>query len=281
VVDPNSSESSNSSSGSTDDTGMLMDSTRAVMTMKTIPDIPLCRKPKQKRRKMKKPRRPSAFWADIGNMEKELRLFWKSVHVPIDDSLPPPIPNEALLNHFERHDLRYAIAHMGGRGCVAERLGGATLIPGKWFEACQNSKEVQCLLKPGNPAGVGLSRKVPPIAPYVKRSLFKVVRRKVKQGQNSVVVAVADDVDVVVAAGDDDVIASDEDHEEDRKEDHEEESYSTAVMEEDSCLDFESQFPEEIQQVYSYRFQAGERWAHQSSRNPRGYWDEAVVIQEL
>jgi len=181
----------------------------------TVPVISLDRKLKQKRRTFSKPRRPSSFWAEIGNIEEELRLFWKSVYVPIDSGVPPPIPNEALLNHFERHDLRYAIANIGGRDVVAERLGGARLIPGKWCEACATSKEVQCLLKPDNPAGAGLNQKVPPLAPHLKRSLMKVA----DSGNKS-------DVD-------------------------------------------------------SLRFQAGERWAHRSGRNPRGYWDEDKVINEL
>jgi len=66
-------------------------------------------------------------------------------------------PNEALLNHFERHDLRYAIANMGGRERMAEKLGGARLIPGQWHVAIRQSKEVQCLLRKDNPSGAGLN----------------------------------------------------------------------------------------------------------------------------
>lgn len=179
--------------------------------------IPLYPKRKQKRRKFTNTRRPSAFWADISNIENELRLFWDSVNILIDNNSPPPIPSEALLNHFERHDLRYAIANMGGRDSVSEKLGGARLISGKWFEACETSEEVKCLLKPGNPAGVGLSRNVPPIAPQAKRSLAKM-------------------------------------------------SKSENV---DEC------------DVNALRFQAGKRWAHHSSRNPRGFWNEAKVIDKL
>jgi hypothetical protein len=29
------------------------------------------------------------------------------------------------------------------------------------------------------------------------------------------------------------------------------------------------------------RYQAGKRWAHHSSRNPRGFWNEAKVIDGL
>ena len=199
-----------------------------------LTEMRLCRKQKQKRRQMRT-RRPSTFWADIDNIETELRTFWSSVNVPIDPDLPPPIPNEALLNHFERHDLRYAIANMGGRIVVAEKLGGAKLIPGKWFEACSTSKEVQCLLKPDNPAGAGLTRKNPPIAPHFKRVLAEVVKqtRKIKSQD----------------------VGHDKDEEEGMK-------YDDTV-------------------IHHLRYQAGERWAHRSNRNPRGFWDEDVITKEL
>jgi hypothetical protein len=179
--------------------------------------IPLYPKRKQKRRKFTNTRRPSAFWADMGNIENELRLFWDSINVPMDNNAPPTIPSESLLNHFERHDLRYAIANMGGRDFVSEKLGGARLVPGKWFEACETSEEVKCLLKADNPAGVGLNGKIPPIAPQAKRSLAKMA--KSEKGAD----------------------------------------YDVNIL----------------------RYQAGKRWAHHSSRNPRGFWNEAKVIDGL
>ena len=233
-----------------------------------LPEISLCRKPKQIRRAMKKPRRPSAFWADINNIEHELRLFWSSVNVPIDTDKPPPIPNEALLNHFERHDLRYAIANMGGREFVAKRLGGARLVPGKWFEACKTSEEVKCLLKPSNPAGVGLTKAVPPIAPHVKRSLVKVAKRKRGLQRENGADKIIDEHGHEHADADADA----------RGETHgnlnDENSDDAQVQEQDELI-----FDEDA--LSTLRFQAGERWAHQSSRNPRGYWDQDVVIKEL
>eukprot|EP01083_Nonionella_stella_P272317 923357_1 len=95
-------------------------------------------------------------------------------------------PNEALLNHFERHDLRYAIANMGGRERMAEKLGGARLIPGQWHVAIRQSKEVQCLLRKDNPSGAGLSRAVPPIAPHVKRTLVRGEVQRVKTERKKV-----------------------------------------------------------------------------------------------
>ena len=56
---------------------------------------------------------------------------------------------------------------------VSERLDGAKLIPGKWTLAVTTCKEVQYLLHPSNPAGRGLSEDVPPLAPYVMRTLKK------------------------------------------------------------------------------------------------------------
>lgn len=131
--------------------------------------IKLHRKYKQKRRKMRG-RRPNYFWANINNIESELRTFWKSVNVPIYKDTPPPIPSEALLNHFERYDIKYGIAYFGGRNVVAETLGGARLISGKWSEACETN-EVQCLLN--NPDESGLTIDYPPIAPQGKKYLFE------------------------------------------------------------------------------------------------------------
>lgn len=133
-------------------------------------EIQLCRTKKQQRRKMRFPRRPSAFWKDINNIESELRRFWNDVSVTIDSTKPPPLPSEAILNHFERHDLRYAIANMGGRKVVASKLGDAKLIPGKWFDAIK-CDEIQQLLLPSNPASAGLCKKFPPPNPTLKRTI--------------------------------------------------------------------------------------------------------------
>ena len=130
----------------------------------------LYRKPKQKRRKPKKARRPPTFWSNLQNVELELRMFWEDLDVPISPDHPPIIPSETLLNHFERNDLRYAIAHHGGREAVAERLG-AKLVPGKWSDAVKYCPEVKELLRGDNPNGKGLSVEVPPIARHVKRAL--------------------------------------------------------------------------------------------------------------
>jgi hypothetical protein len=64
-------------------------------------------------------------------------LFWKELNVKINPDLPPPIPSEYLLNHFDRNDLRWGISQMGGRDNVSHMLGGAKIIPGKWREAIE------------------------------------------------------------------------------------------------------------------------------------------------
>ena len=146
--------------------------------------LQLHRKPKQKRRKPKYPKRPPSFWSNMTNLDDELRSFWASVHVGpeiIKPTSPPPIPNETLLNFFERHDLRYAIAHNGGRNVTSIKLGGAKLIPGKWSQAIQQSEEVQCLMRPDNPAGKGLTKQYPPIARHKKKMLVRGEVKRVKK----------------------------------------------------------------------------------------------------
>ena len=106
-------------------------------------------KPLQNRRNTSPNHKPRNYWKDINNIEKELREQWKSVLIPyseekekkqsienIADRLlpndrPPPIPNDTLLAHWQRNDLSWAIRTFG-RLYVAELLGGATVIPGKW-----------------------------------------------------------------------------------------------------------------------------------------------------
>ncbi len=241
----------------------------------TIPEIQLFRKEKQKRRKLKQPRRPSSFWADLNNIETELRLFWSSINVPIPSDEPPPIPNEALLNHFERHDLRYALANMGGRDVVSVRLDGAKLIPGKWTQAVATCKEVQYLLHPSNPAGRGLSEDVPPIAPYVKRSLRKqrmAMKKKQMKSRQMIMkkqkksIEKRIDVDEYINHNSNDTDVSGI-------------SISNANGLDDDEKDNDSD--DDIDPIETLRYMGGQRWAHSSGRNPRGHWSQDVIIQEL
>jgi len=235
-------------------------------------DIQLYRKPKQKRRKLKKPKRPRAFWKDINNIESELRLFWTSINVDIPFTDPPPIPNEALLNHFERHDLRYAISNNGGRVVIAEKLGGANLIPGKWSDAVKDSKEIQCLLQPDNPAGAGLSYDIPPIAPFVKGKLVKGQVKKVKKSMHELILK-----SFLTGEETGDGIELDEINFPNE--------IAGIVMNDDSLEKSEddilgiANMNEEI--IRELRYPAGERWAQQDNRKPRGYWNKNVLVSEV
>ena len=125
--------------------------------------------PKQVRRKPMA-RRPRGYWSDRDNLKKEIALFWNDVGVTTSSTNLSPIPNEALLNHFNRNDLRWAISRHGGREAVSEWLGGAPLVPGKWSEAVATCSELQQLLDPSNVAGQDLSRTFPPSFPQRKKA---------------------------------------------------------------------------------------------------------------
>ncbi|OEU23233.1 hypothetical protein FRACYDRAFT_233403 [Fragilariopsis cylindrus CCMP1102] len=87
-------------------------------------------------------RKPRGYWKNITNIEYELRTLWTEKAIQISDNAvdnddnndndndkllinllyPPPIPNEALLNYWNRHDIRNAIRSYGGRTLLAEDL---------------------------------------------------------------------------------------------------------------------------------------------------------------
>jgi hypothetical protein len=122
---------------------------------------PPARHPKQSRTRKESPnRRPRHYWTQVSNVEFELRELWASKDVGIEPLYPPPIPNESLLNYWNRHDLRGAIATHGGRDFLSESLGGALIIPGKWTEAVQTLPVQQLLQRDGQ-----LSSTVPPLSP--------------------------------------------------------------------------------------------------------------------
>jgi hypothetical protein len=110
-------------------------------------------------------RKPKGYWLDISNIEKELRDQWKYVNVTVEEQQPPPIPNETLLNYWKRHDLRSVIVQSGGRDYLAEDLGGAFIIPGKWSEAKKNAWVKQLLAADPN-----LDPDLPPLSPQQLKS---------------------------------------------------------------------------------------------------------------
>lgn len=114
-------------------------------------------------------RRPPKYWKNLENVHDEFTQFWNHLNVTIPENEAPPIPNEGLLNHFDRHDLRYAIVSYGGRKSLSARLGGARIMPGKWTTAVQQSPELGQLL---TNATHGLSHHIPPLSPQQKKQLM-------------------------------------------------------------------------------------------------------------
>jgi hypothetical protein len=141
---------------------------------------------RRRRQTRRKPtnRRPKYYWTDLKNVERELREFWISSEVTIaatsgggdddngdhngdnDAHEPPLIPNNQLLNHYQRHDLRAAIYAYGGRECLAASLGGARIMPGRWTDAVQESPELRKLLQ----IDPTLSTERPPFSPRQRDS---------------------------------------------------------------------------------------------------------------
>jgi len=118
-------------------------------------------------RKKSKNRHAPGYWQNITNVRSELFEFWTNLGVKtVSSNEPPPIPNEALLNHFERYDLKYAVVSYGGRTRLSKKLGGARIIPGRWTAAVESSPELQALLE--NETHM-LSRTLPPLSPQQKR----------------------------------------------------------------------------------------------------------------
>lgn len=118
----------------------------------------------RRRQKRRKPtnRRPKYYWTNLKNVKSELRQFWSELEVTLTVTPrgPPPIPNDQLLNHYERHDLRAAIYNHGGRDALSSSLGGARIMPGRWTDAVQESPELHQLLQTDD----SLSPDRPPLA---------------------------------------------------------------------------------------------------------------------
>jgi hypothetical protein len=166
-------------------------------------------------RRQPESRRPNNYWKLKKNLKFELRQLWESVNVSIPQDQPPPIPNEALLNYWERHDIRAAIVTNGGRQELAERLGGAEIIPGKWVNATQTSF-VQALVASDHK----LHKYAPPVSPQQIKQILTTT------ANNDTAINIKLERDVL-------------------------------------------QNPQR------------QRWAYQDGRNPKGYWDQQMVIQEL
>ncbi|KAL7524714.1 hypothetical protein ACHAXR_000685, partial [Thalassiosira sp. AJA248-18] len=105
--------------------------------LEILPQLYTYQKTRQKRHPqttLTRSRKPRYYWQDSDNLRTELEIFWEELDVPIQKinrDQAPPIPSEYLLNFFNRNDLRWGIATMGGRVNVSHLLGGAKVIPGR------------------------------------------------------------------------------------------------------------------------------------------------------
>ena len=107
--------------------------------------------PHRKRQRRRKPRnrRPKYYWTNPDNLERELIQFWQVAGVKPSGIL---IPNETLLQFYNRHDLRAAIASQGGRTMIAEKILAplkkqVRIMPGKWSQAWSDIPELQQLVE--------------------------------------------------------------------------------------------------------------------------------------
>jgi hypothetical protein len=107
-------------------------------------------------------RRPRHYWTDPENLRNELCQFWLNHGVSIEENdnkiRVPTIPNEVLLMHYKRHDLRAAISKYGGREAVSKLLDDAPVKPGRWSVAVESSLALKRLLQ----MDMSLKREHPP-----------------------------------------------------------------------------------------------------------------------
>ena len=132
-----------------------------------VPQQLLVSRKRQQRRKPRN-RRPRYYWTNPKNIRREIEQFWSDCGLEItatttennnnndddDDDRKKKyslmIPNESLLHHYGRHDLRAALQSAGGREVVAEQLGGdVQIMPGRWSEAVLEN-QIQALLQIDN-----------------------------------------------------------------------------------------------------------------------------------
>lgn len=128
----------------------------------------LCEQRERRTRRTSIHRKPRNYWSSIVNVEHAFRTFWLELNVTVSQTRPPTIPNQALLVHLNRHDLRSVIEKYGGRELLAEDLGGAEIMPGRWKAAVNESSELKQLFK--SCPHLGLSRESPPLSPQQKKA---------------------------------------------------------------------------------------------------------------
>lgn len=153
--------------------------------------------PIQQQRQQPRSKKPKYYWTNATNLHRELVDLWQETaqanltKLTLDQgatfTLPPPIPNQALLNYWKRHDLRAAIASQGGAievyqsilcECYPHLLTSTAsscdsnvyppIIPGNWSDAVQTKIVQQVLANDPN-----LSATYPPKSPQQLRRLQK------------------------------------------------------------------------------------------------------------
>jgi hypothetical protein len=125
-------------------------------------------------------RKPKYYWSDLANLRTELDIFWKDRGVVVGKGSAKKsgmgrivIPNETLLLHYRKHDLRGAIASHGGRYAVADKLECALptgtkveVMSGTWTLAAHESPELRSLIQ----LDPLLSKELPPTISSQSRS---------------------------------------------------------------------------------------------------------------
>jgi hypothetical protein len=95
---------------------------------------------KMQLRRKPRNRRPKYYWVDSRNLRREIAHFWRDAGVRVERTDPILIPSETLLMHYQRHDIRAAIASNGGRKEIAQTLNCAVrIMPGRWSDAMNES----------------------------------------------------------------------------------------------------------------------------------------------
>ncbi|MDE3090145.1 MAG: hypothetical protein KGJ80_12250, partial [Chloroflexota bacterium] len=107
------------------------------------------RRPMQKRMD---PRKPSGYWDDFANVEKELRAF------VTQHGIEGVMPTQSQLHTAERNDLNSAIGKHGGFWAVAKRLGlmrsDADKLAGYWNDFANVDTELHAFISKHGTSGV-------------------------------------------------------------------------------------------------------------------------------
>ncbi|GKY91066.1 hypothetical protein MPSEU_000079400 [Mayamaea pseudoterrestris] len=104
----------------------------AALTARNL-TIRLHHKPQQQRRPHTN-RKPRGYWSNVSNLEHEVKEFWMERNLTFNFVL---LPSESILYFYNRHDLRGAIASLGGREAIASGRPKFRVLPGRWADAVE------------------------------------------------------------------------------------------------------------------------------------------------